>query len=147
MDPNLFAIDSDRLFEVLMGVAILSILIERALAVFFENKRLLPLVSGNGIKEMITFAVAFAVCKYWDFDALSVIFVKDKTQLWGHAMTAAVVAGGSKGSIKLFHEVFNMMSTAERERQAYTKVRLEAIKQGKEPPPEPKVRPAVAGGT
>ncbi len=117
MDPNLFAIDSERLLEVLFTIVVLSFLIERALALVFENAWFVERFTGKGVKEPITFAVAFAVCKNWDFDALSVILVKERTQLWGHLLTAAIVAGGSKASIKLFHDVLGIQSSAEKKRQ------------------------------
>lgn len=118
MDPNLFAIDLERLFEVLMGIIVLSFLVERALAPLFETTWFVERLTGRGLKEPITIAIAFAVCRFWDFDAVSVIFLKDHTQVWGHAITAGVVAGGSKASVKLFHDVFNVMSSAERARRS-----------------------------
>jgi hypothetical protein len=117
MDPNLFAIDSERLFEVLMGIIVLSFLVERALAPLFEATWFVERFAGKGAKEPLTIAIAFAVCRFWDFDAISVIFLKDHTQVWGHAITAGVIAGGSKASVKLFHDVFNVMSSAERARR------------------------------
>lgn len=118
MDPNLFAIDGERLFQVLMGIIVLSFLVERALAVLFENSWFVARFASKGVKEPITVGVSFAVCRYWDFDAVSVILVQERTQLWGHLLTAGVVAGGSKAAVKLFHDVFNVMSSAERARQA-----------------------------
>jgi hypothetical protein len=47
-----------------------------------------------------------------------VILVREHTQFWGHLLTGAVVAGGSKASIKLFQDVLGIRSTAEKERQA-----------------------------
>ena len=38
MDPNLFHIDMGRLFEVLVGIIVLSFFLERALAVIFEHR-------------------------------------------------------------------------------------------------------------
>jgi hypothetical protein len=95
----------------------MSFLIERALAIVYENSWFVERLAGKGVKEPITLCVAFAVCRFWDFDALSVILVKERTQLWGHLLTAAIVAGGSKASIKLFHDVLGMQSTAEKKRQ------------------------------
>ena len=126
MDPNLFAIDGERLFEVLMAIVVLSFLVERALAVFFESEWAVDRLAQKGVKELITFAVAVGVCRHWDFDAISVLFVRERTELWGHLITAGVVAGGSKASIKLFHDVFGVMSKAERERQEIRKATTKA---------------------
>lgn len=123
MDPNLFAIDGERLAEVLGVIVLLSFFVERALALLFENKLFVDRFGSRGIKEPITVLVAFGVCRYWDFDALSVILVKEKTQFWGHLLTAAIVAGGSKASIKFFHDVLGAMSSAEKERQTIAKSR------------------------
>lgn len=123
MDPNLFAIDWERALEVLGAIVLMSFFVERALALLFENRWFVDRFTGRGIKEPVTFAVAFAVCRNWDFDALSVILVREKTQLWGHLVTAGIVAGGSKASLKFFHDVVGAMSTAERERQAFSKLK------------------------
>ena len=99
MDPNLFAIDGERLLEVLGGIVILSMFIERSLSLAFEHRWFMPFVE-KGVKEPIAFAVSFAVCRYWDFDALSIVFVQEHTQFWGHLLTAGIVAGGSKGAMQ-----------------------------------------------
>ncbi len=126
MDPNLFAIDNERLFEVLVAIVVMSFFIERALALVFESKWLVDKLSKKGLKEPITFFVAYMVVRFWDFDAFSIIFTKERTQLWGHVLTAAIIAGGSKASIKFFHNVIGAMSSAEEERQKLTKAETEA---------------------
>lgn len=126
MDPNLFAIDNERLFEVLVAIVVLSFFIERALAVVFESRWLVHRLSKKGLKEPISFLVSFLVVRHWDFDAFSIIFTKEHTQLWGHVLTAGIVAGGSKASIKFFHGVLGAMSTAEDDRQKLAKAKTEA---------------------
>ena len=122
MDPNLFAIDGERLFQVLMAIVVLSFFLERALALVFESRLLVDKLSKRGLKEPITLALALAVCHHWDFDAMSVLFVRERTSFFGHLLTAAIVAGGSKASIKFFHDVLNVKSTAEDEREKVRKV-------------------------
>ena len=136
MDPNLFAVDMERLFEVLVAIIVLSFFIERALALVFENRWVVGPLSQKGVKEPITFLVAFGVVRFWDFDALSIIFTKEHTQLWGHALTAAIIAGGSKASIKFFHDVMNAMSSAEKQRQLINKAAAAA-----QPPAPPAPQP------
>ena len=140
MDPNLFAIDGERLLEVLFAIIVLSFFVERALAVLFENRWFLEKTRCHSVKELITFGVSFAVCRYWDFDALSVLLVKDKTMLWGHLITAAIVAGGSKASIKLFHDVLDIKSNAERERRAIVEAERKLLEE------KARVQVVVAGG-
>jgi hypothetical protein len=139
MDPNLFALQTDRLFEALIGIITLSFFVERALAVVFENRWFVQRFAHRGLKEPLTVLVAFAVCRYWDFDALSILFAREKTSILGHLLTATIVAGGSKGSIKLFHDVFNTMSTAERTQQQRAKAQL--------PPPRASSVPSPSVGT
>lgn len=70
------------------------------------------------IKEVVAFALAGVVCLVWDFDAVSMVLLSEHTQIGGKLITAAVIAGGSKASIALFHTLMNVRSNAEKERQA-----------------------------
>ena len=116
-----FAIDGERLFNVLIVIVIASFFIERALALVFENKWLVDRLSNRGLKEPIAFAVSFVVCRHWDFDAISVLFGRAGAQLWGQIATGAIIAGGSKASLALFHNVMGAMSNAEAEHQGSQK--------------------------
>ncbi len=69
------------------------------------------------LKEFLAFALAFVICLQWDFDAVSIIMLSEKTQLYGVIITAAVVAGGSKGSVALFHNLLKIQSTAVEEKR------------------------------
>lgn len=64
------------------------------------------------LKEILAFIVALAVCVIWKFDAVSIVLLSERTNLVGMAVTAAVVAGGSKSSIALFHDVLHVRSGA-----------------------------------
>ena len=112
MDPNLFHLDWERVGEVLMTIVVLSFVLERALAVLFEHKAFLKRFDGKGVKEIIATAVAVAVCIFWRFDAVSMIVLTDHTTVFGEALTGAVIAGGSKASLKLFHDVMDIRSSA-----------------------------------
>lgn len=105
MDPSLFHLDWDRVFEALAAIVVLSMFVERSLILVFEHKLYKEKLSGKGFKALIAFVSSFLICKFWDFDAVSIIFYKDQTVIWGHLLTAGVIAGGSKGSIKLFQDV------------------------------------------
>jgi hypothetical protein len=108
----LFHLDWERLFEVLATVGVMAILIERALAILFEWRPFVKKFDKKGIKEPITLIVAFIVCRFWDFDAVSMIILRENTSLVGQLVTAGVLAGGAKGSIKLFREMWGWQSTA-----------------------------------
>ena len=123
MDPNLFHLDWDRTFEALGGIVVLAFLLERSLALFFENRRLVRRLEGQGVKELIAFVVALAVCVRWRFDAVSIIVLSEHTTYLGEAITAGVIAGGSKASVKLFRDVLGFRSSAYDEVDRERKIR------------------------
>ena len=115
MDPNFFHLDYDRLVEVLFTIVVLSFFIERALAVVFETRLFIEFYGKEdkrrrGTKELIALVVSIAVCVYWKFDALSIIVVSHSDMnVPGYFLTGAIIAGGSKGSLKLFRDVMKMI--------------------------------------
>lgn len=117
-DPSLFRIDWAVLSEVLAAIIVLSFFVERALSILFEHRFFVKTLAQKGLKEPIAFLVSFAVVRYWNFDALSIVFHADQATWWGYAITAAIVAGGSKASIKLFHDVMGSKSAALKQLQA-----------------------------
>jgi len=145
MDPNLFHFDWERTIEALVGIIILSFIVERACALLFESRwwiihfedaRVGRVSTGQGnndstnsaelkllpgqrypLKEAISFILALVICYVWSFDAVSIILLSEQTSLAGIIITAFVIAGGSKASIKLFHNVFNIKSNAENQRK------------------------------
>jgi len=118
MDPNLFFVDWERLGEVLAIIVVLSFFVERALAPLFESRYYIRAAQGKSLKEVVAFFVGAVVCWYWDFDAFSVLLTREKTTLLGAVMTGAIIAGGSKASIKLFRDVLKLRSTSEAQRLA-----------------------------
>jgi hypothetical protein len=117
MDPNLFHIDWERLFEVLVAIVVLSFFVERALAPLFESNFYINRLQGKSLKEIIAFVVGALVCWFWDFDAFSVIFLKKTVTVPGTVLTGAIIAGGSKASIRLFRDVLGFKSGSEDLRQ------------------------------
>ena len=118
MDPNLFHIDGERLIEVLFTIVVLSFFVERALSLLFGSRFYIRKIDDKSLKELIAFAASVLICWRWQFDALSILLVQEKMTIYGYLITGAVIAGGTKGSVKLFHDVLNIKSTAERERDA-----------------------------
>jgi hypothetical protein len=112
MDPALFRIDWEVLAEVLTTITVLAFFVERALSLIFEHRFFVQRFNEKGIKEPIAFLISLAVVRYWNFDALGILMHADKTSWWGYLFTAAIVAGGSKASIKLFHDVLKTKSKA-----------------------------------
>ena len=132
MDPNLFHLDYERLTEVLITIVILSMIVERALCLLFETKWFIGLSERKqftAMKEGISFLVSVGICFQMQFDALSISLASsDHMTVPGMIVTGAVIAGGSKGSVKLFRDVLGFMSTAEKEKAAKKEARLQAIK-------------------
>jgi hypothetical protein len=112
LDPTLFRIDWEVLSEVLVSIIVLAFLLERALSLLFEHRLFVNRLESKGFKEPIALLVAFAVVRAWQFDAVSVIFQAEQQTVLGHLITAAVVAGGSKASVKLFRDLWGVKSTA-----------------------------------
>ena len=112
MDPNLFHLDWERVGEVLTAIVVLAFVLERALALVFEHRWFVKRLDQSGLKEVIALVVCAGVCLYWNFDSLSMIFLTDKTTRVGELLTGAVIAGGSKASLKLFHDVLDVRSSA-----------------------------------
>ena len=66
----------------------------------------------------IALAVSVAICFVWEFDAVSMIVLAERTNWFGYLVTGGVIAGGSKAAIKLFHDVLDFKSNALREMEA-----------------------------
>ena len=134
MDPVQFRIDWEVLAEVLVTLTVLAFLVERALSIVFENKLFVnSKLDENGIKEILAFFAALLVVRYVHLDALAVIFKMEAPRWPGMIVTAAVVAGGSKASLKLFQDVMNLKSSARRQKDEIQKVAREnAIQQMRE---------------
>jgi len=120
MDPNLFYVDLDRVGEALIAVIVLAFIVERALATVFEHEWYINRFDEKGYKSIIAFLVSFLVCFWWDFDLVSFVVLTDRTQFLGYVITGAVIAGGSKGAMKLFHDVMGIKSSARTEKDAET---------------------------
>jgi len=122
MDPSQFRIDWEVLTEVLMSIIVLAFFVERALSIVFEHRLFVERLGQSGLKEPIAFLVSLAIVRYWNFDALGIVFHADVTTWWGYLVTAAIVAGGSKASIKLFHDLLQVKSNAARVAETKTTV-------------------------
>ena len=115
MDPNLFYLNWDRLAEVLITIIVLAFILERALSLVFEHRLYIKKFHHKGLKEPIAFLVAYLVCRIWHFDAVSMILLTAKTGVLGELITAGIIAGGSKGSVRLFRNIMKIKSTAAEE--------------------------------
>ncbi len=126
MDPLLFGVNEDVVVEVLTMIILLALIIERALSVTFEWRPVLEKLDHKGIKEPVAYLVSLAVVLSYKFDALAILFTNDSNSYFGYFVTAAVVAGGSKGAIKLFRDWMGWKSQAQKEKEEVDKARAAA---------------------
>ena len=96
----------EKLIPAITYIVVLSIFLERALAVLFEWRAVRDWIKQKMLRAPIAYLVALLICILYNFDALSVIFSESKNNpLFGYILTAGVIAGGSKGAILLFQGV------------------------------------------
>lgn len=114
MDPNLFHVDWDQLLEVTAAVVVLSFVVERGLALIFEHRWYVARFKERGFKAPIAFGVSLLICINWGFDLVSVLLKSEAVGFVGMVLTAGVIAGGSKASIKLFRDLMGVQSDAAR---------------------------------
>ena len=112
MDPNLIHVDWERTFEALTLIVILAFFVERSLAVIFESRFYIEYFDRDGVKELSAIVVSVAACVIWKLDAVGMIILTETTTVPGYIVTGLVVAGGSKASIKLFHDLLKVKSTS-----------------------------------
>ena len=99
---------SSVLFQIVMAAFI----VERALALIFEwdvwdfLEQKAPWLGGA--KEVIAFLASYTICETAHFDALKTLFNSTDTSDTGRIITALVIAGGSKGAIKLMQDVWKI---------------------------------------
>ena len=110
MDPALFRIDWDVLAELLATVIVLSFFLERALSLVFEHRFYVARFHEKGLKTPIALVFSLLVVVSWEFDVLSILFKNEENAFIGYLITAAIIAGGSKASIKLFHDILDVKS-------------------------------------
>src|SRR5688572_26092612 len=100
-------VQGEDVVKVLYTLTVLAFMIERALAVFFEWKHWIQVENAlndwcgiKGLKEAAAIAVSWAVIAHIQLDALAELF-NAAPNGWTRFLTALIVAGGSKGAIKL----------------------------------------------
>ncbi len=96
---------------VLFTVVVLAMVLERALSVIFEWGVWDKFLAEKKLRAPISLLAAYAMCAYMKLDILLTIVKKDTASFQlisiGTFVTAATIAGGSKGAISLFQNVLN----------------------------------------
>lgn len=114
MDPLLFGINQDVVFEALGAIVLLALIIERGLSIVFGHRLFVKHLYEKGWKEPIAFLISWGVVAHVEFDAIAIVFSQEQNSLIGYLVTAGVIAGGSKGSIALFSTWLDWRSDAEK---------------------------------
>jgi len=90
-------------------LAIVALIVERALAFVFEHewfKRLTSNTDGSsrypGLKGLLTLAGSLGISFGYDFDVLRVLLENANHETAGKIVTGFVIAGGSSGALALF---------------------------------------------
>lgn len=90
-------------------IVVLSMILERALAVVFEWGVWDVWLAKKRLRAPLAFVASYVICATLKFDILIVIGKKDPATFSilgiGTFLTAATIAGGSKGAITLFQNV------------------------------------------
>ena len=100
---------------VFIAVAVLAVFVERGLSLVFEHPWWIA--TGDrlkGSKEFVSFGLCYIICKNLGFDAISLVAGHPEAHTAGMLITAATIAGGTKGSAKLFVGLWDIKSNAAR---------------------------------
>jgi hypothetical protein len=137
-----FAVDYSVLFDILSLIVVLSFFVERALSVIFESALFIswydpvyeqavnpnpkiaidapPKKKKKGIKELISIIVSVILVYNIEFNALAILMKNENvSEVMGYFITGLIIAGGSKASIKLFSDIMDFRSTAEKRRKDF----------------------------
>jgi hypothetical protein len=113
---------------ILWTLVVMSVFVERVLSLVFEHRAYLQYLDGRGLKELISFLVSLVACHQYGFDALALLMGKTEGNWVGLMLTAGVVAGGSKASIGMFHQLLNVRSAAAKEQAVIREERIVRMK-------------------
>ena len=141
-DPSQYAMAWDAVLEVLMLVVLFAFAIERVLAQVFETPFFIrfdenfrkgrkkkysisdssrlqvikdaryPGNEESSLKQVIASLMGILVAFLFRVDLFAVSVGWAEVSVFGCVLTGQVIAGGSKASIKLFQDVFNVKSSA-----------------------------------
>lgn len=108
--PAGLPVSGEEVFKILWVLVVLAFMVERALSVLFEHRAWVQLEDRfrlKGLKELVAVLLAYQLAAWSGFDALALMFHQPsgrRTLL----LTALIVAGGSKGAVKLMQDVLGI---------------------------------------
>ncbi len=96
---------------VLFTIVILAMVLERALSIVFEWGVWDKCLAEYSLRAPLTLIASYAICSYMKLDILLTIAKRPPADFRlisiGTFVTAATIAGGSKGAVSLFQNVLN----------------------------------------
>jgi len=98
--------DSQSLIKILWFVTVLALLVERALSLVFEHRLWVAMERtfvSSGLKEVVVALLCWVICSGAGFDAFGIMFSRPPSP-FGVVLTAFVIAGGSKGMLRLMRD-------------------------------------------
>jgi len=106
----------DDFLKAVVLIVLLAVFLERALALVFEHDIWQAMEAASKgkkwgvgmLKEPIALGCAWQMCTWAGFDALAALFPDRPSTHFSHLLTAMVIAGGSKGAMKLFQDVLGI---------------------------------------
>lgn len=125
IDPMFFTVNWELVLEAVGTVVLISFIVERSLAVFFESRWYIEKSKSSSspmrkIKEPTAYLISLLVCLAFGFNMMAVVFPNSEgfpAEAMGFLLTAGVIAGGSKGSIRLFRDLLGFQSNAYKEKR------------------------------
>ena len=102
--------DSATLMKILWFITVLALLVERALSLVFEHPiwtKMENTFETKGFKEVVAFALCWIISNKAGFDAFGIMFTLPPGR-FGMILTACMIAGGSKGMVKLMRDVLGV---------------------------------------
>jgi hypothetical protein len=94
---------TDAVLLPLLQLVAVSMMLERGLSLVFEHP-LYQRIAVDGAKPIIALCFAWLICSGWRFDAVAAVMGSEPRHV-GMLITALVIAGGAKVSLKLFRDV------------------------------------------
>jgi len=96
--------DYESVIAALVTLAIVSIVLERALSVLFQWRWWKRYCNGIGLKTVVAFALSWAICTRYGFDVFAMMFGK-QAGTGGYLVTAMFVSGGSKLVLSVISQI------------------------------------------
>jgi len=112
--PPILPVNGNEVFTILWVIVVLAFMVERALAVPFEHRAWQALERDfhlRGLKELLAVLLAYQIGARTGFDALALMF-HQPSDLQTRLVTALIIAGGSKGAVKLMQDVLGIKKPA-----------------------------------